>query len=205
MNRFLARQLAHPGPILGPIILAPLWNHRNTALNEAALDALALSPADRVLDVGFGGGYLLQRIATALGSGFAAGVDVSQAMVSYVERRERQLVADGRLILKCGSADQLPFTDGTFSAVCSVNSIFYWRDSGQALQEMRRVAAVGARLVLCFTDKESLSRRGFSAQGLHLFSADEIEAMTQWAGFKMERLEKRSDRHREFWCLTASC
>ncbi len=190
--------------MLGPIVLAPLWNRRNAALNDAALEAMALSPGDRVLEVGFGGGYLLRRISAEIKPGFLAGVDVSQAMVSYVERRERRLSAEGRLILKCASADQLPFPDDTFTRICSVNSIFYWQDPEPALVEMRRVGAAGARLVLCFTDKDSLSRKGFSGHGLNLCAAEDIQAMTQRAGFLIERLEGQSDRHRQFWCMTAS-
>jgi hypothetical protein len=37
-------------------MLASLWNRRNTVLNDAAFDGLALRPHDRVLELGFGGG-----------------------------------------------------------------------------------------------------------------------------------------------------
>jgi arsenite methyltransferase len=204
LNRFLARQLTHPGAILGPIVLAPMWNRRNAALNDAALEAMALSPEDRVLEVGFGGGYLLRRICAEVKSGLVAGVDVSEAMVDYVQRRERRLTAVGRLILKRASAEELPFPDDTFTGICSVNSIFYWQDPEPALAEMSRVGAAGARLVLCFTDKDSLAPRGFSRHGVNLLSAEDIQAMTERSGFRTERLERLSDRHRQFWCLAAS-
>ena len=61
-SRFLARQLACPTGVFGRWVLGPLWNRRNAVLNDAAFAALAPEPADRVLDVGFGGGYLLERL-----------------------------------------------------------------------------------------------------------------------------------------------
>ena len=78
-GRWLAGQLADPGGPAG-ILLAPLWNRRNAALNDAAFDALALAADDRVLEVGFGGGYLLGRMAGRVSQGFVAGADVSAAM-----------------------------------------------------------------------------------------------------------------------------
>lgn len=204
LTRRLARELARPGAILGPLVLAPLWNRRNAALNDVAFQAMALAPADRVLEIGFGGGYLLGRIRAEVGCGLIAGVDVSRAMVAYVERRERRRRTQSRLVLRCASAEDLPFPDHTFTGLCSVNSILYWQDPSRALEEAMRVSARAARLVLCFTDKGSLARRGFSRHGIRLYEAEEIRGMTEGAGFQIERLEKLSDRHRSFWCLTAS-
>lgn len=60
--KLMARQLGHPSGLVGRLILGPLWNRRNAALNDVAFDHLALRPHDRVLEVGFGGGYLIGRI-----------------------------------------------------------------------------------------------------------------------------------------------
>ncbi len=56
LGKFIAKQLGNPSAIVGNLILAPLWNRRNSALNDLAFDNLALSSQDRVLEVGFGGG-----------------------------------------------------------------------------------------------------------------------------------------------------
>ena len=79
--KFLAGQLGRPSGVWG-LVLAPIWNKRNAALNDVAFQALALSPQDRVLEVGFGGGYLLGRMAQVVTAGFLAGVDVSPSMVA---------------------------------------------------------------------------------------------------------------------------
>lgn len=62
LSRFIAQQLGRPSGIVGKFILGPVWNKRNLALNDVAFDNLALSLHDRVLEVGFGGGYLLGRV-----------------------------------------------------------------------------------------------------------------------------------------------
>ena len=83
LAKLLAQQLGHPSNITGKWVLAPLWNRRNRALNDVALAKLDLRPDDRVLEVGFGGGYLLGRIAAVVTEGSIAEVDVSEAMVAY--------------------------------------------------------------------------------------------------------------------------
>src|SRR5215213_7461573 len=76
---------------------------------RAILDALALGPGDRLLDVGCGGGLLLRD---AVGLGVAAvGVDRSDEMVALARDR-----APGAEVVR-RRAEQLPFGDGAFTAV----------------------------------------------------------------------------------------
>ena len=51
MAKYVAGQLTAPSGVVGRWILAPLWNRRNSALNDFAFGSLALQPCDRVLEV----------------------------------------------------------------------------------------------------------------------------------------------------------
>jgi ubiquinone/menaquinone biosynthesis C-methylase UbiE len=201
--RLLAMQLGRPSKLAGRLILAPLWNRRNVALNDAALARLALKSDDCVLEVGFGGGYLLSRIAEAVTAGAVAGVDASEAMVAYSKHHLQSLVDLGRLDVCCALAEALPYPTGRFDKVCSVNSLFYWSDAQQAIDECARVLKGGGLMVLCFTCKESLQNRRFARGGLALYDPGDVQAMMASAGFAEIAIELLADRHRRFWCMTA--
>src|SRR5437660_9514340 len=47
-----------------------------------------------------------------------------------------------------GSAESVPFDDGTFTKILSVESFYYYADQGKALDELRRVLAPGGRLFI---------------------------------------------------------
>ncbi len=201
IEKLLAGQLSRPSR-LSAWLAARLWNRRNAALNEAALACLELSPGDRVLEVGFGGGYLLERMAGVVTQGSLAGVDISPAMVAACNRRLQPLVQQGRLDLQCASAGSLPYPGGHFTRLVSVNSIFYWPDAAQALGEAWRVLETRGRLVLCFTLKASLEKRGF-ARHVHLYETEEVQRLMARCGFQDIQAQKAADRHREFACLGA--
>jgi SAM-dependent methyltransferase len=200
LARFLARQLHNPSGLVGSVVLPRLFNRRNAALNDLTLECLALEPADRVLDVGFGGGYLLGRMSAILTDGALAGVDISPKMVGYCEKRFRSLIRDGRLDIRCAGAEALPYPAASFTKACTVNTIFYWRDAGQAMSELGRVLVEGGRLVICFTCKESLERREFTQYGIRLFEIAEARELMEAAGFREVTMVPGRDRHREFRC-----
>ena len=201
-DKFVARQLSRPSGLVGQFILGPVWNKRNTALNDVTFDHLALNPYDHVLEVGFGGGYLLSRMSTVVTGGCLSGVDVSPAMVALCEKRFASLVQAGKLELKCARVESLPYPNAHFSKVCTVNSIFYWQNVPRALAEFRRVFRDDGLLVMCFTCKASLEKRGFTRQGVAVYEADDVRHMMEAAGFCDIRTAHNSNKHRAFVCLT---
>ena len=202
LDKFMAQQLGRPSGLIGQLILGPVWNKRNAALNDVAFDHLTLNPYDRVLEVGFGGGYLLSRMSTVVTEGFLSGVDVSPAMIALCEKRFASFVQAGKLELKCAKAESLPYPNEHFTKVCTVNSIFYWQNVPQALAEFRRVLRDDGLLVMCFTCKASIEKRGFTRQGVATYEADDVQKMMEAAGLHDIRTLHDSDKHRAFVCLT---
>jgi SAM-dependent methyltransferase len=113
---------------------------------RAILDALALGPGDRLLDIGCGGGLLL-RDAAASGAA-TTGLDHSQDMVELARER----VPGATVVL--GSAEALPFDDESFTAVSMSVVFFFLGDPVSVLRECRRVLEHGGRLAVYTTGPE---------------------------------------------------
>lgn len=200
ISRISADQLAKPNRLFGRF-LGAIWNRRNQALNDYVFDLLDLKPADRVLEIGFGGGYLLQRMASVITTGILAGVDHSPALLKYVKDRISAGRSErGKIDLRCAPAESLPYPDYQFTAVCSVNSILYWQNTDAGIKEIWRVLESDGRLVLCFTEKKSLEKKRFAEQ-LNLVEADEIMQILTKTGFKEIKIIDSSDDYRQFVCL----
>lgn len=201
-QRYLASQLCRPSGLIGKYIIGSLWNKRNAALNDDTFACLDLNVEDCVLDIGFGGGYLLERILSTVEQGMVAGTDVSPIMVKNGQRRWREAIAAGKVDLRSGKAEALPFPDGRFSKVCSVNSIFYWNDVCQGIAEMFRVLREEGKAVITFTCKKDLDQKWFVRYGVKAYNDDEVRKMMADAGFGEIELKRNRDMHREFVCLS---
>jgi SAM-dependent methyltransferase len=202
LDKYLARELGCPTGILSSFVLPRLWNMKNVALNEAALDRLRLTDDDVFLEVGFGGGYLLGRAFDLIRLGRVAGVDASPLMVAHCRKKFRFGVESPSIDIRCASAEALPFESETFTKVCSVNSIFFWPDPESGLSEVHRVMADESTLVLVFTSLESIRKRGFARHGLNLFNSDELRRLIENAGFVDVAVEWHVDAQRTFGCAT---
>jgi SAM-dependent methyltransferase len=92
----------------------------------------------RILDVGCGTGTMLSYLADY---GKAQGVDIDEEAIGYC--RERGLT-DVRL----GSAETLPFEDGSFDLVTALDVVEHLDDDLAALREFRRVLRPGGTLLV---------------------------------------------------------
>jgi ubiquinone/menaquinone biosynthesis C-methylase UbiE len=135
--------------------------------------------------------------------GFIGGVDISTIMVEQCQARYRALIQAGKMDLKEGTADRLPYPDGHFSKAVSVNSIFYWPDAPQAILELSRVLAQNGHLVLRFTSKDSLQQKNFARHGLTLCDGGDVQRWLEETDFREINITRHADRHRSFWCVTA--
>ncbi len=118
--------------------------HRN--VTGQLLDRWSFGPGDRVIDVGCGNGWAV-RWMMERGAQNGTGVDVSPEMIERAKRHVEG-TGTGNIHFQVAGAAALPFSDGAFSHVLSVESLYYYPDPGAALTEWARVAQPGGRLAV---------------------------------------------------------
>ncbi len=145
---------------------------------RAIRDALALRPADRLLEIGCGGGLLLREALTS--GATAIGIDHSDEMVSLARER-----APGAEIV-LASADRLPFAAASFTAVAMSVVFFFLPDPAAVLLECRRVIAAEGRLAIYTTSAELRGTPAAPeplASHSHFYTDEELVTLAHHAGF----------------------
>jgi len=107
---------------------------------------LALQPEDDLLDIGCGSAGLLTEQASHVR--YVAGLDLSEIQLGMARQRLADRIAAGTAEIVMGDAMALPWEDGRFSVVSSLNCVKFIPDPQQALREMYRVLRPGGRAVL---------------------------------------------------------
>ena len=185
--RFIARQLSRPTGFFGRI-MGRLMNWHNAKLNSYAVRQLELTPSDRVLEVGFGGGVTLPSLIA--GAAFVGGVDRSSDMVRQAKAMFSEAVSAGRADFREANVEELPFEASSFGKVCTVNTIYFWSSLDAGFAEIRRVLLPGGRVVVGFVPKERMDRMGMPADIFTSRAPNDVVAALRKAGFSDVRIER---------------
>jgi SAM-dependent methyltransferase len=197
-QRLLDSTARRPGGLLGRRAYG--GEHGAPPEHEGVFDQLLerLGPlaGARVLELGFGGGRLLERVLEA-GAVRAAGVDHSSEMIVLATQRNRAPITAGRLDLRGGDVARLPWGDGGFTVVLSANAFFFFEEPERALAEAHRVLAPGGRLAIATTPGPlpRVSPRfwwvAVWGPALRVYTDDQMRAMCERAGFADVEVESR--------------
>src|SRR5688500_5428205 len=106
----------------------------NQQRNRWAVSLLAVQPADRVLEIGFGPGLAIAELAGRVPRGRVYGIDRSELMVHQAGRRNHVAIRARRVELVHTSVDQLPCFGEPLDAILAVNSVGFWADAAERLR-----------------------------------------------------------------------
>jgi demethylmenaquinone methyltransferase/2-methoxy-6-polyprenyl-1,4-benzoquinol methylase len=143
---------------------------------QMTLERLSIQEGETVLEIGFGTGHCLERIAQSIGqSGRACGIDISPGMLEVTRRRLSKAGLMDRVTLHCGDAANLPYEDNTFDAafISFTLELFDTPEIPRVLAEVKRVLKAGGRLGVV-----SMSRENGQSKLLRLY---------EWAHCKWPR------------------
>lgn len=205
LHNFIAQQFSMPQGLCGRVTGA-VMGLINLLPNRRAIEQLDIAERDDVLEMGFGPGWALKKMAKLVRSGTITGVDRSQTMFREAQIRNRAAIEVGKLKLIQGSFEQLPLESATVDKVLAVNVIYFCSPTGTALSEARRVLRSGGTMSIYATDCTSMrrwqfigpeTRQTFDRKGLEdflsesAFASDQIDIQTVWLPFGFRGLVAR--------------
>jgi SAM-dependent methyltransferase len=114
--------------------------------DEAFTAAAAISPTDRVLDVGCGTGKATRNAARTATAGSVLGVDLSSAMLAVARQRARE-EGLGNVRFEHADAQVHPFEPEAFDVAIGCTSVMFFGDRVAGLANVGRALRPGGRLV----------------------------------------------------------
>ncbi len=157
----------------------------NAAPNRKAIDALEIGPTDVVLELGFGPGCAIERLAELAPRGKIFGVDPSEEMLIRASRRNSRAIAEGRVRLMQGRIEDARLRPSSIDKILAVNVVYFFDESGGELDEARRLLKPGGKMAIYATDKSAMSRWKFAGPATHrLFGREDLAASIRRAGFR---------------------
>ena len=155
-----------------------------------ALEKLNIKEGEEVLEIGFGTGNALIKIAGSIGkNGSAHGIDISPKMLEIASKKINRSGLSGRVKLLCRDAVKLPYPDNKFDAVflSFTLELFDTPEIPKILKEIKRVLKPGGRMGIVSLSKDngrSLFLRLY--EWAHIKFPDSIDCRPIFASHSLE-------------------
>lgn len=182
-STFFSEQARKPNGLFGRLVMSAIFNIGNAKLNELVSEIVSVQENDHVLEMGFGTGKLINRLAGQFEQGLVEGVDFSRTMVSIAEKRNRTHIARGKVRILQGDFDEIPLKKECYDKVCSVNTIYFWQKPDYTASKVVEILKPKGKFVVGFEDSEQLKQRKLEDNIFHLYSNTEVKELLMNAGF----------------------
>lgn len=182
LGDYFAAQCGNPRGIIGKIMTWGM-NRANNIMYHGIIDNMNLSYDMKVLDIGFGNGYL-EKLIYKQSKCSIYGIDISEDMVAVASKANRKGIENGDIHLEIGDCCNLLYQDATFDVVMTMNTIYFWKDTIKGLTEIYRVLKAGGKFYNAVLTKESLDKVFYTKNGFKKFTEDDYIKLGQEVGFR---------------------
>lgn len=197
MMRSLAKQLRKPGGKLAKKV-GKKMNEANETLYDFALDTMQLSMGDNILEIGFGNGRFFNKIFSKKDNLKISGLDYSADMVNAARAANQENINSGKLTLRYGNSDKIPFPENSFEKVFCINVVYFWEDPAKHLREIHRVLKPGGKFYSVLRAKETMLQMPFTKYNFNIYSQEDWEAIMKQNEFEIETVKKITEPELKF-------
>ena len=172
---------ASPEGWLGRFALR-MMNLTHTPMAQWDLSFIDFQPDWTILDVGCGGGKNIARMLKRCPQGQVYGIDYSEESVAMSRKKNSSLLGS-RCFIEQGNVMELPYEDGKFNLVTAVETVYFWPNLPNCLQEVRRVLKSGGKFAILVEVVDSDSKWTSVVEGTTAYSPEDLKKLLDEAGF----------------------
>lgn len=191
-DQTIAAQLRKPSGELGRKV-AEKMNENNAFIYQQAFAMMGIAPTDRILEIGFGNGAFFSRLLQMAQRGWIAGIDFSEEMVAEAAKNNQSLIEQGRLEIKLGNIEVIPYPDQYFDKVLTINTIYFWENTQKAITQIRRVLRPGGMCCIGLRSGSSMKKHSFTQYGFTYFEPSQVVHLLEQNGFNTIQYKHESD------------
>ncbi len=160
-------------------------NSRHQEMALWALGHLDFSVTRDILDVGCGGGMNINNMLQ-MSQAHVTGIDYSTASVKKSLATNAAAIAAGRALVLEGSADALPFADGSFDLITAFETIYYWPNIVDCFAKIRQLLRQGGIFMIFNEDYHPETERNqelMQALNATMYTPEQLSEILKQAGF----------------------
>lgn len=188
--KILAQNLANPQGEKG-IEIGEMMNATNISMTLESIKTLLIEDDEHILEIGHGNAAHLKNILSRAQNLKYTGVDISETMYNEARKLNKKFESQADFVLYEGK--KLPFEDKTFDKIFTVNTVYFWENPVEFLNEIYRVLKKEGTFVLTFGQREFMEKLPFTEYDFTLYSNSEMEEIVSESQFKRMKISEKEE------------
>lgn len=188
--KILAQNLANPQGEKG-IEIGEMMNATNIGMTLENIKTLLIEDNEAVLEIGHGNADHVKSIVNKAQNIHYTGIDISETMHYEAKRLNEEFKNQAEFVLYEGK--KLPFEDKTFDKIFTVNTVYFWEEPVDFLNEIHRVLKDNGTFVLTFGQRNFMEKLPFTQFDFILYNTDEMEQTVSKSHFKRMKISEKEE------------
>jgi ubiquinone/menaquinone biosynthesis C-methylase UbiE len=188
--KILARNLANPEGEKG-IETGEMMNATNIGMTLESVQALLIEDNEHILEIGHGNAGHVKSILNRAQNIRYTGIDISQTMHQEALKLNEAFKDQVDFVLYEG--EKLPFEDKTFDKILTVNTVYFWKQPVDYLNEIYRVLKKSGTFVLTFGQRDFMEKLPFTRFGFTLYNTGKMEETVSKSYFNRMTISERQE------------
>lgn len=188
--KILAQNLANPQGEKGKEI-GEMMNATNIGMILESIKTLLIEDDEHILEIGHGNAGHLKSILNKAKNVKYTGIDISETMHHEAKNLNKEFENQADFVLYEGK--KLPFKDQFFDKIFTVNTVYFWEQPVEFLNEIYRVLKDNGTFVLTFGQKNFMEKLPFTQFDFTLYNTDEMEETVSKSHFKRMKISEKEE------------
>lgn len=188
--KILAQNLANPQGEKG-IEIGEMMNATNISMTLESIRTLLIEDNEHILEIGHGNAGHLKSVLNLAQNLRYTGIDISETMHNEAKKLNKDFKDKADFVLYEGR--KLPFKDESFDKIVTVNTVYFWEDPVEFLNEIYRVLKDSGTFVLTFGQRDFMEKLPFTAYDFTLYNNNEMEELVSKSHFKRMKTSEKEE------------
>ena len=188
--KILAQHLANPQGKKG-LEIGEMMHATNIGMTLESIKTLLIEDDEHILEIGHGNAGHVRSILNKAENLHYTGIDISETMHHEAKRLNDKFRSQADFVLYEGT--KLPFRDKTFDKIFTVNTVYFWQQPIEYLNEIYRVLKDNGTFVLTFGQRDFMEKLPFTQFDFTLYNSDEMEETVSKSHFKRMKISEKEE------------
>lgn len=179
----LEQQLSHPKGENG-IALGAEMHRTNIGMTRAAIAALKITDENQILEIGHGSCNHLPEILNQANTIHYTGIEISETMHQVAKKNYPKLVENKKARFLLYNGLKLPFVKHSFDRMMTVNTIYFWKNPLEFLNEIHQVLKPNGICSIAIAHKRFMKELPFVQDKFRMFDEQDLINLAKESNFK---------------------